>query len=141
MIRRPPRSTRTDTLFPYTTLFRSAPAKVYHRFMAGLSGAEAALLKDVDDQAQPMLAMVEAWAAINTGSRNQDGLAAMAQVLADAFGSLPGEAALLEPQPATSIDADGRETPMVHGRNLHVKVHTSELPSLMRHSATVLSLK
>src|SRR3546814_4517479 len=27
MIRRPPRSTRTDTLFPYTTLFRSR----YHR--------------------------------------------------------------------------------------------------------------
>src|SRR3546814_11052657 len=25
MIRRPPRSTRTDTLFPYTTLFRSFP--------------------------------------------------------------------------------------------------------------------
>src|SRR3546814_17420878 len=29
MIRRPPRSTRTDTLFPYTTLFRSA-----HRLVA-----------------------------------------------------------------------------------------------------------
>src|SRR3546814_5984573 len=28
MIRRPPRSTRTDTLFPYTTLFRSAHPKV-----------------------------------------------------------------------------------------------------------------
>src|SRR3546814_2086794 len=27
MIRRPPRSTRTDTLFPYTTLFRSAGAE------------------------------------------------------------------------------------------------------------------
>src|SRR3546814_17106135 len=27
MIRRPPRSTRTDTLFPYTTLFRSAPVQ------------------------------------------------------------------------------------------------------------------
>src|SRR3546814_9735709 len=26
MIRRPPRSTRTDTLFPYTTLFRSGAA-------------------------------------------------------------------------------------------------------------------
>src|SRR3546814_2928322 len=26
MLRRPPRSTRTDTLFPYTTLFRSADA-------------------------------------------------------------------------------------------------------------------
>src|SRR3546814_7017139 len=28
MIRRPPRSTRTDTLFPYTTLFRSDPQQV-----------------------------------------------------------------------------------------------------------------
>src|SRR3546814_5002700 len=28
MIRRPPRSTRTDTLFPYTTLFRSVLARV-----------------------------------------------------------------------------------------------------------------
>src|SRR3546814_17502131 len=28
MIRRPPRPTRTDTLFPYTTLFRSALAPV-----------------------------------------------------------------------------------------------------------------
>src|SRR3546814_17183155 len=27
MIRRPPRSTRTDTLFPYTTLFRSSHAR------------------------------------------------------------------------------------------------------------------
>src|SRR3546814_7829269 len=27
MLRRPPRSTRTDTLFPYTTLFRSAHAE------------------------------------------------------------------------------------------------------------------
>src|SRR3546814_9487155 len=27
MIRRPPRSTRTDTLFPYTTLFRSTPVQ------------------------------------------------------------------------------------------------------------------
>src|SRR3546814_2314673 len=28
MIRRPPRSTRTDTLFPYTTLFRSTSRKI-----------------------------------------------------------------------------------------------------------------
>src|SRR3546814_8018282 len=33
MIRRPPRSTRTDTLFPYTTLFRSK----YERFYAAAS--------------------------------------------------------------------------------------------------------
>src|SRR3546814_20252840 len=30
MIRRPPRSTRTDTLFPYTTLFRSAETRPRH---------------------------------------------------------------------------------------------------------------
>src|SRR3546814_11423788 len=29
MQRRPPRSTRTDTLFPYTTLFRSQPGMFY----------------------------------------------------------------------------------------------------------------
>src|SRR3546814_12393652 len=29
MIRRPPRSTRTDTLFPYTTLFRSNQARTF----------------------------------------------------------------------------------------------------------------
>src|SRR3546814_5503172 len=34
MIRRPPRSTRTDTLFPYTTLFRS-PAEDAHRLGDG----------------------------------------------------------------------------------------------------------
>src|SRR3546814_9215151 len=39
MIRRPPRSTRTDTLFPYTTLFRS-PVSV--PVAAGQSRAEIA---------------------------------------------------------------------------------------------------
>src|SRR3546814_4073439 len=37
MIRRPPRSTRTDTLFPYTTLFRSEGA--VSRSACGLAGA------------------------------------------------------------------------------------------------------
>src|SRR3546814_15510088 len=39
MIRRPPRSTRTDTLFPYTTLFRSLqseqPARQLHMLSSG----------------------------------------------------------------------------------------------------------
>src|SRR3546814_10104938 len=50
MIRRPPRSTRTDTLFPYTTLFRStaAPAKTFdnialHELQYALQKATAAL--------------------------------------------------------------------------------------------------
>src|SRR3546814_4564155 len=33
MIRRPPRSTRTDTLFPYTTLFRSIGAHTLRRML------------------------------------------------------------------------------------------------------------
>src|SRR3546814_9165999 len=39
MIRRPPRSTRTDTLFPYTTLFRSLGEAL------GLNGGEIGALK------------------------------------------------------------------------------------------------
>src|SRR3546814_1243812 len=35
MIRRPPRSTRTDTLFPYTTLFRSVEALAENRRITG----------------------------------------------------------------------------------------------------------
>src|SRR3546814_2805585 len=38
MIRRPPRSTRTDTLFPYTTLFRSIGDACARRFRHGRSG-------------------------------------------------------------------------------------------------------
>src|SRR3546814_12184401 len=42
MIRRPPRSTRTDTLFPYTTLFRSrATARPYLLLLAGSGGSAA----------------------------------------------------------------------------------------------------
>src|SRR3546814_2621995 len=45
MIRRPPRSTRTDTLFPYTTLFRSADVA------DGLEIADAQSVEDVGDLA------------------------------------------------------------------------------------------
>src|SRR3546814_1172423 len=38
MIRRPPRSTRTDTLFPYTTLFRSLGMTQLGRIEAALNG-------------------------------------------------------------------------------------------------------
>src|SRR3546814_8783992 len=38
MIRRPPRSTRTDTLFPYTTLFRSLDKALLLHVVQGRSG-------------------------------------------------------------------------------------------------------
>src|SRR3546814_18385378 len=64
MIRRPPRSTRTDTLFPYTTLFRSnrrpdagaAPVPMSSgedpeqskKMLAALAKAQGAFLKNAD---------------------------------------------------------------------------------------------
>src|SRR3546814_5709356 len=48
MIRRPPRSTRTDTLFPYTTLFRSAQiAQVRHEKGIDSNGDEDYTLPEV----------------------------------------------------------------------------------------------
>src|SRR3546814_19973500 len=51
MIRRPPRSTRTDTLFPYTTLFRSPTLAVESdgRLVAGVTGAKRNRLHVVRD--------------------------------------------------------------------------------------------
>src|SRR3546814_7608297 len=47
MIRRPPRSTRTDTLFPYTTLFRSALAYGRHLLGDRIGFEERQLLLDI----------------------------------------------------------------------------------------------
>src|SRR3546814_17075507 len=44
MIRRPPRSTRTDTLFPYTTLFRSTDEEAFR-----VSDVENRSRKDISD--------------------------------------------------------------------------------------------
>src|SRR3546814_18603290 len=54
MIRRPPRSTRTDTLFPYTTLFRSVAGGAAAEFLGELDALRLAaaqggrLLADLD---------------------------------------------------------------------------------------------
>src|SRR3546814_14512050 len=44
MVRRPPRSTRTYTLFPYTTLFRSAQHRARHVAPSRNEGGETARL-------------------------------------------------------------------------------------------------
>src|SRR3546814_20719995 len=68
MIRRPPRSTRTDTLFPYTTLFRSPEAAfgtawpVAFRLLyaaAALTGASVILALSREEN--PMRGTVAAW--------------------------------------------------------------------------------
>lgn len=72
--------------------------------------------------AAPMLAEVEAWAAINSGSRNLKGLDDVAYLLADAFAALPGEVELLEPDPVEVVDPAGATLDIAHGRNLHLAV-------------------
>src|SRR3546814_2956798 len=51
MIRRPPRSTRTDTLFPYTTLFRSAVAAGRQHHGLRTEAVDAAVLDAQRDDA------------------------------------------------------------------------------------------
>src|SRR3546814_5977868 len=48
MIRRPPRSTRTDTLFPYTTLFRSRNLQSQPDLLETVGGLQLAAGNDAD---------------------------------------------------------------------------------------------
>src|SRR3546814_14383468 len=54
MIRRPPRSTRTDTLFPYTTLFRSLTARRTdaEKEAKGLDGTPLTLIRQSSNTGQ-----------------------------------------------------------------------------------------
>lgn len=88
--------------------------------MKRFSSVEAATLERVDEAA--MLAQVEGWAAVNSGSDNLPGLAQMANLLADAFATLPGDLVLRAAAPVEAIDADGMKRAMAHGRNLHLTV-------------------
>jgi glutamate carboxypeptidase len=72
--------------------------------------------------AEPMLDQVLAWSAVNSGSRNLDGLKTMAALLGDAVSGLPGDVRLLDPAPVDAVDATGKPVDTAHGRNLHVKV-------------------
>src|SRR3546814_1081783 len=69
MIRRPPRSTRTDTLFPYTTLFRSLGLIAF-----GTGGIKPCVSTNVGDQFtasnQHMIERAFSWfyLSINAGS-------------------------------------------------------------------------
>src|SRR3546814_6711819 len=94
MIRRPPRSTRTDTLFPYTTLFRS-PVSV-----AALH--ELVLQSLDDDQAQETISIplqgkssIADYMVIASG-RSTRQVASMAQQLAERIKQQTGRIARIE---------------------------------------------
>jgi len=88
--------------------------------MRPLSPAETALAAGIDPA--PMLARVEAWSAINTGTGNLAGLAEQVAALAEAFAALPGEIELVEPEPVEAVAADGALFARDHGRHLVLRV-------------------
>ena len=88
--------------------------------MEELSTTERALVGRVDPA--PMLAQVQAWSAVNTGTANLAGLAEQVALLADAFAALPGALGLAEPAPVEAIAADGHAAEIKHGQHLVLRV-------------------
>ncbi|NNM78617.1 hydrolase [Sphingomonas sp. ID1715] len=86
----------------------------------GLSGVERGAC-EVAGGAE-MLEQVLGWSAVNSGSRNLAGLKVMAGLLGDAFAALPGEVALVPPDPVEVVGADGSVCQMEHGDHLLVTV-------------------
>src|SRR3546814_10191575 len=145
MIRRPPRSTRTDTLFPYTTLFRSIMGALYKGFVVS------ALLSLVG------IAVVTAW-SIGFGSEyTVDGktfsggsLFACAVVGLLVTGLLIWVTEYYTGtgyRPVRSVaqaSTTGHGTNVIQGLAISMErseEHTSELQSLMRISYAVFCLK
>src|SRR3546814_18078451 len=69
MIRRPPRSTRTDTLFPYTTLFRSLAIGQSHLDDAIIERARDPRLQPIADGAADVKARVGTVGIVAEGER------------------------------------------------------------------------
>src|SRR3546814_10178015 len=117
MIRRPPRSTRTDTLFPYTTLFRSV-----------FGGCHACA---VDKESRGFVCHVPAMANRPLPFPDDDPATRARQALARARADLAGRS-------DTAMQEVGVQPPAVAPRS---EEHTSELQSLMRISYAVFCLK
>ncbi|WP_137871431.1 hydrolase [Sphingopyxis sp. 2PD] len=88
--------------------------------MTSISATETATIERAADA--PMLAQVERWAAINSGTGNLVGLKSVAGQLADAFASLPGDIRLITPDPIESVDAAGQIRTTQRGDHLHLRV-------------------
>src|SRR3546814_2558960 len=119
MIRRPPRSTRTDTLFPYTTLFRSNQPFLVNGRGDRIRTCDPLLPKQMRYQAAPL----------PDGPRFARSCA-VAQPLVDGTRGILvlGVARCLGDRAA-------------HRRHVRSEEHTSELQSLMRISYAVFCLK
>ncbi len=84
--------------------------------MKQLSPSEETLIEGIDQKR--MLDRTMEWAKVNSGTGNLEGLARVANLLADAFSSLPGDVSLYDPAPVTVVDAEGSEVEKPHGQHL-----------------------
>src|SRR3546814_1817591 len=129
MIRRPPRSTRTDTLFPYTTLFRSLAVGDLRGADVGVDLELAAHAVDDDVEVQLAHALDHRLAALGVGRDAERRVLLRQAVERDAHLLLVGLGLRLH----RHLDDRLRE--------LRSEEHTSELQSLMRISYAVFCLK
>src|SRR3546814_9215759 len=121
MIRRPPRSTRTDTLFPYTTLFRSDAKLETLKSEAAKHGLPLAETLAVGDGANDIPMLTAAGLGIAYHPH---------QAAADA-----ADAVIRHHDLTALLWAQG------YARRQGSEEHTSELQSLMRISYAVFCLK
>jgi glutamate carboxypeptidase len=84
-----------------------------------IAAKERAALATIDPAR--LLAQVESWCPVNSGSRNLPGLEASAALLAAAFAPL-GEVQFRDPVEASQMLPTGEVVALVHGRNLHLVV-------------------
>ncbi|MEQ7874878.1 hydrolase [Sphingomonas sp. ASV193] len=99
--------------------------------MEGMTSIERACVERAMAAQDEMRGQVEAWAAVNSGSRNLDGLARVAGLLGDAFAALPGAVRLVDPAPVEAVDASGKRFELPHGKHLRVTVRPEAATQLL----------
>src|SRR3546814_1427010 len=141
MIRRPPRSTRTDTLFPYTTLFRSvfAPRASYFSLLV-----QREITKRKDTLGSALLPRSSALRCSTKRARPKLAVLRTAQTLGRfSPPCLRASAQRKGAQKQKRCDAPGvswrtsRAARSIFAKQLRSEEHTSELQSLMRIEYTV----
>src|SRR3546814_4409337 len=132
MILRPPRSTRTDTLFPYTTLFRSTRNQPINEITALLSGSQVSNPASMSGPSpQTQVGGVDYAGLVNQNYQNQmNAYGAKMGGLFGLAGSLGGAAICLRPLHRAGNARRCRHRP--GRRHRRSEEHTSELQSLIR---------
>ena len=85
-----------------------------------LSADEKSVLNHLESQGDSMIADVRRWSAINSGSRNADGLERMRGELETAFSRLDARMEAVELQPSETVTPDGEIRPVEYTPALKV---------------------